>query len=80
MAGHKDIEGLLPDRIRSKIFSMNPSLVTQAIGGDRSAKNTLKKLYLDEFKKNTDYSAEELKDFNLLFKRINKGIRTNKRV
>jgi len=75
--GHKDIEGLLPDSVRAVIFGSNTSLVTQAIGGDRSAKDKLKKLYLEEFRRRTDYTADQMKSFQNLFKRINKGMRTN---
>ncbi len=75
--GHKDIEGLLPDRTRKSIFANNTSLVTQAIGGDRPSKERLKKLLLEEFRKFDDYSTDELKGFRDLFKKINKGIKTN---
>jgi putative ATP-dependent endonuclease of the OLD family len=77
MQGHKDIEGLLPEKVRSSIFSKNTSLVTQAIGGDRSAKNELKNLYLEEFCRTTSYTEEDLKGFKNLFKKINKGIKAN---
>ncbi len=76
--GHKDIEGLLPNCVRSAIFANNTELVTQAIGGDKSAKDSLKRLYLDEFKKRTDYTADDMKGFRDLFKRINKGIKAKK--
>lgn len=76
--GHRDIEGLLPERVRSKVFASNATLVTSAIGGDKPAKDELKKKYLAEFKQNRDYSDDELKGFNDLIKVINKGIRANK--
>lgn len=78
--GHKDIEGLLPERIRASIFAKNTSIVTQAIGGDRSSKERLKKLYLDEFRKCDDYTSEELKGFLDLFKKINKGVKANHKI
>ncbi len=77
--GHQDIEGLLPDRVRSKVYLENASLVTRAIGGDRNAKEQLKQKYLLEFRSNDDYTAEELKGFCNLIRTINKGIKANKR-
>jgi predicted house-cleaning noncanonical NTP pyrophosphatase (MazG superfamily) len=78
--GHQDIEGLLPERVRTKVFGQNAALVTSAIGGDRDAKNQLKNKYLEEFKSITDYTEEELKGFIDLIKAIKKGIKANNRV
>lgn len=75
--GHQDIEGLLPERIRSTIFAENISFVTKALGGDKESKDKLKKLFVAEFLKHTDYTDAELKGFSDLFKRINKGIKEN---
>jgi AAA15 family ATPase/GTPase len=80
LPGHKDIEGLLPEKVRAAIFANNTSLVTQAIGGDRTAKDQLKKLYLNEFRSREDYTLEELKGFRDLFIRINKGIKANHKI
>lgn len=76
--GHKDIEGLLPETIRSKVFSSNTELVTAAIGNDKNAKDQLKKKYLEEFKSRTTYQKEDLKEFQKLIKTINKGIKLTK--
>lgn len=76
--GHKDIEGYLPERIRSKVYSANTSLVTEAIGGDRDAKNKLKKKYLEAFTSNVDYSEDEMKYFNEMNKIISKNLSANK--
>lgn len=76
--GHKDIEGLLPDRVRAKVYAENTETVTSAIGGDKSAKDLLKKKLLEEFKLSTDYTPDEMKHFQELINKINKGIKANK--
>jgi putative ATP-dependent endonuclease of the OLD family len=76
--GHKDIEGLLPDRVRKKVFSSCSDLVTRAIGGDKVAKDELKRKYLEEFKSHFDYTEKDMNGFSDLFKSINKGIKANK--
>ena len=40
----------------------------------REAKQELKKLYLEEFKKRTDYSKDELKEFGKAVKAINRAL------
>ena len=69
---------MLPDSVRSEVYSSNVELVTSAIGGDRKSKELLKKKYLEVFKKRTDYTAEEMSQFQKLINRINKGIKANK--
>lgn len=76
--GHRDIEGLLPDRVRTKVYSENTEIVTSAIGGDKSSKDLLKRKFLETFKLSTDYTSDEMKHFQDLVNKINKGIRANK--
>ncbi len=72
--GFRDIEGLLPDRVRSKVYSEHTNLVAEALGGVKDSKDKLKKKLLAEFKAHIDYSDEELKHFNLIFRVVRKGI------
>lgn len=82
VSGQKDIEGLLPDRILSAVNGRETSTVRQLTSTTssevRAAKSTLKKKYLEEFKKYTDYSAEELKEFAKIIKIINKNLKKNR--
>ena len=52
--GKKNIEGLLPDSVRRAVYSANDGLVQAAMHGtareQKSAKSTLKRLQLEEFK------------------------------
>ncbi|MGC1291013.1 MAG: AAA family ATPase, partial [Candidatus Acidiferrales bacterium] len=52
--GKRDIEGLLPDEVKTVVRSRESALVDQAVNGlpdeRRRAKQELKKLYLEEFK------------------------------
>lgn len=74
--GKDAIEGLLPNRILSEVNAKETDLVMQ-MGSQKSkdrkdAKNRLKKLYLDSFKKCTGFSKDELSSINNLIKTINK--------
>lgn len=77
-SGHKDIEGLLPDRVRAKVYAENTETVASAIGGDKSSKDLLKRKFLEVFKSFSDYSQDEMKYFQDLINKINKGIKANK--
>lgn len=77
--GQKDIEGLLPKRVKSCVYGRETDLVAKVLGArDSSVKNKakreLKKKLLEEFKKSNNYTRDELKGFNDLIKVINKNI------
>lgn len=77
-AGKKNIEGLLPDKVKRAVFGANPSLVEAATAGDKdeqeSAKNNLKKLLLAEFKAQARPGPEYFGHFYSLTKVINKAL------
>lgn len=72
------LEGLLPDRTLSAVNGRETDLVMKLTSTDsaerRHAKEQLKKLYLEEFKKHTDYSADELKEINKIIQTVNKRV------
>lgn len=74
--GKQCIEGLLPERILSKVYSANTDLVmalTSAESKDRkSAKSSLKQKLLAEFKSDMSISREDLKPFLPVFKALSK--------
>jgi hypothetical protein len=53
--GKRNIEGLVPDSVRTAVYAANPALVQAAVSGtadeQRSAKSNLKALLLQAFKK-----------------------------
>ena len=65
--GKEDIEGLLPARVTAAVFGRETDLVMQLRAQNteerRKAKDQLKRRLVEEFRKNTDYSDEELKGF-----------------
>ncbi|MDH4319191.1 MAG: ATP-binding protein [Desulfobulbaceae bacterium] len=73
----KNIEGLLPNTVISKVYADNPTLVQEAAHGDReeskSAKNQLKKLYLEEFKRQSSPGEEFYGGFYKMTPTINKA-------
>lgn len=73
--GKDCIEGLLPPAILSAVFGQHHSLVMKSGSpspADRkSAKNELKRLLLDEFKKSKNIGKNELSGFKKLFTLIN---------
>jgi ABC-type cobalamin/Fe3+-siderophores transport system ATPase subunit len=75
--GKQSIEGLIPQRILSKVYAEQSDLVMQLTAQDgkarKSAKSALKQEILKEFKSHTDYSVDELKLFKGLFSFINKN-------
>lgn len=79
ISGKKAIEGMLPDEVLQAVFSSNVELVqkaTTATGAEaRSAKSSLKKLYLDEFKKRSAPRSDSFKGFYGLTKQINKMLK-----
>jgi len=75
-AGKQCIEGLLPDKIISKVISQNPDTVMQLTSQDskerKSAKNSLKNKYLAEFKADDNISIDDIKGFSTIFKTLDK--------
>lgn len=73
--GKQCMEGLLPASIITNVYGRNASLAMKAsstIAAERkSAKNELKRLFLEEFKKNQNLSKPELSEFKKLFAIIN---------
>lgn len=74
--GKDSIEGLLPLRILKIVHAQETNLVQKLGASDNSerkkAKNELKIKLLQEFKKHSDYTQEELKEFLKLVKIINR--------
>jgi putative ATP-dependent endonuclease of the OLD family len=74
--GKQCIEGLLPDRVLSKVYSANTDLVmalTSAETKDRKlAKSSLKQKLLTEFKADRTIAREELKPFLPVFKALSR--------
>lgn len=70
--GKQCIEGLVPDRVLSGVYSQNTDLVMQLTDQDskerKSAKSALKQKILAAFQAEKDISVEELKGFGSLFK------------
>lgn len=76
-SGKSDIEGLLPSKISSMVFSENPDLADAAVGrgdGNRDARQKLKKLKLYKFKKIAEPGDEYFKEFYSVTKIINKAL------
>ena len=77
-SGKKDIEGLLPDEVKTTVRAENPGLVDQAVNGTpderRSAKNDLKRLYLAEFKKRATACADYYGEFYKYTTLINRAM------
>ena len=78
--GKKNIEGLLPESVTTAVYGANPGLVQAATAGTKdeqeSAKRQLKKLLLEEFKKQAKPGQEYFRHFYLLAKTINKALLT----
>jgi ABC-type polar amino acid transport system ATPase subunit len=72
--GRQCIEGLLPERILSMVYSQNTDLVMQLTAQDakdrKSAKSALKQKILSAFKAESSITADELKGFRNLFKSL----------
>jgi len=75
--GNGCIEGLLPPTIKRKVYSEEIDLVTQLTGDTKSrnsAKSSLKRKMLDEFKKSS-FEDRELSAFRKIFTLINKNMK-----
>lgn len=74
--GYRCIEGLLPDFVKSTVNNLNPELVFALQSEDtkerKSAKDKLKALYLEEFKKNMKFDASYFGEFYKLSAKMNK--------
>lgn len=77
-AGCRSIEGLLPDTLKDKVRSSNYSLTEQAIHGtkeeQKSAKDKLKQLYLENFRDSATAGEEFFGEFYKLTKVLNKAL------
>ncbi|MBI6596015.1 AAA family ATPase, partial [Pseudomonas syringae] len=77
--GKDCIEGLLPGEIPASVYSSNYSLVMKAQSQDpkdrKSAKNSLKALMLDAFKKRSDWTKNDLAGFKPLFSNITQAFK-----
>ncbi len=72
--GKDCIEGLLPQRVLAAVNGRETDLVMKLSSRERKdAKQQLKDRYLEEFRKNTDYTKDELKGFEKTIKVINKS-------
>ncbi len=78
VAGKKNIEGLLPDTVITAVYGSNAGLVQAATAGtseeQRSAKSNLKRLLLEEFKKQALPGQEYYGHFYSLARIINKAL------
>lgn len=78
--GKRSIEGLLPENVFNKVWTGNSELVLQTQSDNdkeaKSAKNQLKKLYLDEFKKTANPGNEHFGEFYKLTSVLNKALKT----
>jgi len=76
--GKRDIEGLLPDSIRSEVYSKNPALVAIASSADKerdAARQKLKKLLLAEFTSQAQPGDAAYGEFYKLAKTLNKCLK-----
>jgi hypothetical protein len=73
--GKRDIEGLLPDKIRTAVYSKFPDLVAVAMSTEKdrdSAKRQLKARLLEEFKACSQPNKEYFEEFYKISSTINK--------
>jgi hypothetical protein len=77
-AGKRNIEGLLPERVTTAVYAANAALVQEATAGTKeeqeSAKGRLKKLLLDEFKREAKPGPDDFGHFYALAKTINRAL------
>ena len=78
-SGKRNIEGLLPDSVRSAVYGGHADLVSQATQGTKdeqeSAKNRLKKLFLEEFKNKATPGPEFFGGFYPIVRAINAALK-----
>lgn len=77
-SGMDCIEGLLPQRVLAAVNGRETDLVMKLGSKDnserRTAKDTLKRKYLEEFKSHKDYTKDELKEMTKVVKSINSSL------
>jgi putative ATP-dependent endonuclease of the OLD family len=77
-AGKRSIEGLLSEALRTKVRATNPELA-DALSGTTDERNKaayqLKKLYLEEFKREAKPGDEYFKRFYEVVRMINRAFR-----
>jgi hypothetical protein len=77
-AGKRNIEGLLPESVTTAVYAANSSLVQAATAGTKdeqdSAKHSLKRLLLEEFKAKATKTPEYFGHFYQVAKTINRAI------
>jgi putative ATP-dependent endonuclease of the OLD family len=78
-AGSRSIEGLIPDKYKNLVSTNNPDLVQQGLHGTKEeqkfAKNKLKSLYLEAFKKDAKPNTDDYAEFYKLTKILNKAFK-----
>lgn len=74
--GKDCIEGIVPQRIIENVMTGDLALaLSSAVADERkTAKDNLKKLVLEEFKKHIDYTEEEMAEFCKIIKKVNKKL------
>lgn len=75
--GKRDIEGLLPSSVISAVYAAHPELVDVAVSKERennSARQTLKRKKLEEFKRQAEPLSDHYKEFYKIASCINKAI------
>jgi putative ATP-dependent endonuclease of the OLD family len=79
--GKDCIEGLLPKKVLSAVMARETDLVMQlsSTNDRKRAKDELKKRYLAEFRSRSDYTKDDLKQFNGIIKRVNAWLAPNAR-
>ena len=79
--GKRAIEGLLPESVRTAVFSANPDLVMAATSSDRtereSARNALKKKYLAEFRRVAQPGEYYYGEFYKIVRIANKALKAH---
>jgi hypothetical protein len=77
-AGKRNIEGLLPEKVITAVYASNTALVQAATAGTKdeqeNAKGRLKKLLLEEFKRQARPGAEDYGHFYALAKVITRAL------
>lgn len=78
--GKRAIEGLLPESVRTAVFTSAPDLVMAATSGTKeerdSARNQLKHKYLEQFKAVAKPGTEHFAEFYRIAKLANKALRS----
>jgi putative ATP-dependent endonuclease of the OLD family len=79
ISGKRNVEGLLPDIVISKVNGENTDLVQGLMSNDekerKKAKNSLKMKYLEEVKANSKPTEEYFGEFYKIVKQINKQLK-----